>query len=165
MGEKATVGQSVSGEAECGGEKSTCTFVFNETESKSQDGWIRVLTEEKELGDFEPAEKSFATGCAAYAAGRLDGAKAAFQKALVAEPNWSRIKVLRSVMQSLGPGAEKRADAREAKAAAELWTDDFELRRLVIYLRAWAGDAELKDEIEALAEREAQYNVRNLAAL
>ena len=73
--------------------------------------------------------------------------------------------MLLAVMRALTPAGEKRDEARTAKDAVLSWTDDFELRRLVIYLRAWAGDAEVQDEVTALAEREAQYNVRNLAGL
>ena len=54
---------------------------------------------------------------------------------------------------------------RAAREAVKPWTDDFELRRLVIYLRAWAGDAELQAEIDDLAAREAQYTTRKLSAL
>ena len=73
--------------------------------------------------------------------------------------------MLRGVMRALGPDSEKRDEARAACEAVKPWTDDFELRRLVIFLRAHAGDAELQAEVDALAAREAQYNVRTLPAL
>ena len=145
--------------------KSTCSFKFNPRKSKSIEGFLRVFESREELKDFGPAERAFGAGCAAYVAGDLPGAMSKFSEALGVEPNWSRIEVLLAVMRALGPAGEKRDEARSAKEAVLPWTDDFELRRLVIYLRAWAGDADLQGEITALAKREAQYNVRNLLGL
>ena len=165
-GKENTISSSVSGEADCGDDKATASFTFNGRKSKTIDGWIRLMEEDEiELKDFAPAEEAFTKGCKALVAGKPKEAEAAFGAALTIEPNWSRLKVLRSVIRALEDGDEKRADAREAKATVEPWTDDFELRRLVIFLRAWVGDADLAEEIKALAEREAQYNVRNLSAL
>jgi hypothetical protein len=165
-GGPSKMSSSVSGEAACGSEKDSCTFTFNARETKSIEGFFRVLEEDTiELKDFAPAEQAFAAGCKAFAAGKGAEVEGHFRRALDIEPNWNRISALLAVMRALRSGEERRADAREAAEAAKTWTDDFELRRLVIYLRAWAGDAELEAEIKDLAQREAQYSVRNLSAL
>ena len=147
------------------GKKFSGSFSYNARAIKDENGGFSVFSNPEKLADFKPAEVAFAKACGAYVAGDLSAAEAAFGEALLAEPNWSRIKVLRAVMRALAPDAEKRAEARDARKALEPWTDDFALRRLVICLRAWAGDAELLAEVDALAEREAQYNVRDVEAL
>jgi hypothetical protein len=97
--------------------------------------------------------------------GKAEAAVEAFTKALTIEPGWYRARVFRSVVRALAPGGEKRDESRDGAKALEPWPDDFALRRLVVFLRAWAGDADLLKEIGALAEREAQFNVRDLAGL
>jgi len=159
--------QQVIGEATCGDDEANCTFRFNGKKPAKSSGSSGVVLfgETVALKDFAPAEKAFAAGCKHYVEGRLEKAENEFLKALTVEPNWSRLKVLRAVMRALGPDSEKRDEARAAREAVKPWTDDFELRRLVIFVRAWAGDAELQAEVDALAAREAQYNVRTLPAL
>ena len=161
--------QSVNGKARCGADEQNFDLRFNGKKKKmtSDGGWIEVLGDQggAKLGEFGPAEKAFAEACAAWLKGDHDAAEQAAAKALRVEPAFSRVKVYRSLARALSPNGEKRADAKDAKEAVTLWRDDFELRRTVIMLRAWAGDAELGTEIEALAAREAQLNVRRLADL
>ena len=164
-----TVSRSITAEARCGSEDQNGNFNYNSKTIKSSDGrppWVELFgNPDEQLADFKPAEKAFAEACAAWLGGNDEAAETACAQALKIEPGWSRIKVLRALGRALGSGADRRADAKEAKEAVAMWTDDFELRRSVILLRAWAGDAELPQEIEALAKREAEFNVRSIDAL
>jgi len=161
-----TLSRSISGEARCGAADQTGSFNYNSKKFKTTDGqppWGELFrNHDEDLADFAPAEKAFAEASAAWLDGRDEDAEGACARALKIEPNWSRLKVLRSLARALGSGADRRADAKEAKEAVATWTDDFELRRCVILLRAWAGDAELPQEVEALAKREAEFNVRSI---
>ena len=165
-----TVYQSVDGETRCGERELGFDLRFNGKSKKVSSeagGWIEVLSDDgrNKLGDFAPAEKAFAEACAAWLGGDHDAAEKAAAKTLRIEPGFSRVKVYRSLARALSPDGEKRADAKDAAEAVKLWRDDFELRRAVLLLRAWAGDAKLAEEIEALAMREAAMNVRVLAGL
>ncbi len=163
--EKPAVAQGISAVSECGKDKER-SFHFNKKESKdSRSGFVELFGNRGKLADFKPAEKAFAEGCAACVEGKAEAAVAAFTKVLTIEPNWYRARVFRAVMQALGPGAEKRDAAKDAGEALESWPDDFEARRMVLFLRAWAGDVGVQGEIDALAEREAQYNERDLNSL
>lgn len=161
---KPSVAQGIGAVSDCAEDKER-TFHFNKKESKTRNGMFELFTNQEKLADFEPAETAFAAGCAACVAGDADKATAAFTKALKVEPNWHRAKVFRAVMQALGPNAEKRDASTDAGKALAAWPDDFEARRMVVFLRAWAGDVGIQGEIDALAEREAQYNERDLNAL
>jgi tetratricopeptide (TPR) repeat protein len=164
-----TLSRSISGEADCGGAKQSGSFTYNAKTVKTKNGqppWVELLNPDtQKLADLKPAEKAFAEACAAWIDGKQDAAESACLEALKIEPNWSRITVLRAIARSLFSEADLRADAKEAMEAVALWTDDFELRRAVIVLRAWAGDAALAKEIEALAQREAEFNVRKIDSL
>lgn len=160
-----TLYRAVGGKTRCGSDDVEFSVRFNESKKKStREGFFELFNSEdqKKLGEFEPAEKAFAEACKAWLAGDHDAAEQAAGKALRAEPGFSRVKVYRALARALSPNGEKRADAQDAAEAVTPWRDDFELRRTVILLRAWAGDAELAKEIDALAEREARMNVRHL---
>lgn len=164
-----TLSRSISGEADCGGAKQRGSFTYNAKTVKTKNGqppWVELLNPDAEkLGDIKPAEKAFGEACAAWIDGKQDAAESACARALKIEPHWSRITVLRAIARALASDADLRAEAKEATEAVALWTDDFELRRAVIVLRAWAGDAALAKEIEALAQREAEFNVRKIDSL
>ncbi len=164
-----TVYRSVSGTAKCGEEEVGIEVRFNGKTSKSRGGnglieLFRTDTTDK-LSEFKPAETAFAEACAAWLDGNHDKAEAACAKALKIEPAFERVRVFRSLARALSPSGEKRADAKDATKSVERWRDDFELRRTVILLRAWAGHAGVAEEITALAKREASMNVRDLAGL
>lgn len=160
--------QSVAGKATCGDDEHTFQLRFNaKTAKSSREGFVELFESggAKKLGDFEPAAKAFAEACAAWIGGDHEAAEQAAAKALRIEPSFSRVKVYRALARALSPRGEKRADAKDAATSVALWTDDFELRRAVILLRAWAGDAALAEEIDALAAREAAMNVRHIGGL
>ncbi|MDF1700250.1 MAG: hypothetical protein P1V36_03740, partial [Planctomycetota bacterium] len=165
-GTTMTIYRSVSGKAECGGEDQGFELRFNGREKKTTNrGWIEFLgsDDEVKLADFAPAEKAFGEACAAWVAGDHEAAEQAAGKALRVEPSVTR--VYRSLARALAPSGERRADAKDAAKSVELWRDDFELRRAVLLLRAWAGDAGLGEAMTALAEREAAMNVRHIGGL
>jgi len=167
-GTTMTIYRSVSGKAECGGEDQGFELRFNGREKKTTNrGWIEFLgsDDEVKLADFAPAEKAFGEACAAWVAGDHEAAEQAAGKALRVEPTFTRVKVYRSLARALAPSGERRADAKDAAKSVELWRDDFELRRAVLLLRAWAGDAGLGEAMTALAEREAAMNVRHIGGL
>jgi len=168
-GSKLTLSQSIGAEVACGEEKQTGSFNFNSRTIERKNGELPFAKlmggGDKELADFKPAEKAFAAACAAWMDGRQGAADAACAQALKIEPGWTRLAVLRAVARALSPGGERRADAKEAAEAVKMWTDDFELRRTVLLLRAWAGDAQLPEAIQALGARELQLNIRKLGSL
>jgi tetratricopeptide (TPR) repeat protein len=141
------------------------SFRFNVKKVERGDDGSVIFGSLGDLGDFDPVQAAFAQGCAACVAGKADAAAASFTKALDLEPAFYRARVFRAVIKALGPGAEKRDAAKDAGKALEKWPDDFEARRMVVFLRAWAGDVGLDGEIEALSKREARYNERDLNAL
>ncbi|MDA1195708.1 MAG: tetratricopeptide repeat protein [Planctomycetota bacterium] len=166
---EVTVYRSVHGESKCGDDEEGFQLRFNGSKRKSSspEGWIEFFSDDEgtKLGDFAPAEQAYAVACAAWLDGKQAEAEKACDKALGLEPAFGRVRAYRSLARSLAGDAERRADAKDAATATELWRDDFALRRTVILLRAWAGTEGLGDEITALAEREARMNIRNLAGL
>ena len=160
--------QSAGGKVKCGDREQHFRAKFNGKKKKaSGNGFIELFNDDNnvKLVDFGPAEKAFAEACAAWVDGDGEKAEAAAAKALRIEPAFSRVKTFRSLARALAPDGERRADAKDATESVKPWTDDFELRRAVILLRAWAGDAGFGDEIVALAKREGGMNVRELAGL
>ena len=168
-GQEMTIYRSVSGHAACGEARHGFEIRFNGIKAKmSGNGLFEAFSmdgDAAKLVEFGPAEEAFGAASGAWLAGQDAAADAACLKALAIEPSFSRLKVYRAVARALSPDGEKRADAKDAAAAAALYTDDFELRRMVIFLRAWAGDAGLTEEIDALAKREAKMNIRKIANL
>ncbi len=166
---KFTIATTINGEADCGGTKQGGSITFNSKTIARKNGELPFIeflnNRNKALADFKPGEALLTAACAAWIDGDQAAADAACAKALKVEPGMSRLKVLRAIARALSPTGEKKADAKEAAEAVKVWTDDFELRRAVILLRAWAGDAALPEEIKALAKRELELNVRNIDSL
>ncbi len=161
--------RSAGGKTKCGEREQHFQAKFNGKKKKATgNGFIEFFNDDSrnsKLGDFGPAEKAFAEACSAWLDGDSEKAETACAKALRIEPGFSRVKTFRSLARALAPDGERRADAKDATESVKPWTDDFELRRAVILLRAWAGDAGFGDEIVALSKREGGMNVRDLAGL
>lgn len=162
---EVSAGRSVEAETSCE-EHKTATFRFNAVKKKNlQEALQELVGGGGGLGDFKPAEEAFAAGCSAWVSGNGAEAVAKFDAALAVEPGFHRARIFRAVMSALADDGKKKDAAKEAGEAAKAWPADFEARRLVIFLRAWAGDAKLGEEIQALAAQEARYNERDLDAL
>lgn len=114
--------------------------------------------------DWGPVKEDFLEGCAKLVGGEHGAAVGAFDKALVGEPGWHRVKLLRSVALALSDPAQRKTAAEDALAAVEDWPGDHLGRELAIRLAHWAGQDVSKAATSYLTHAEAHAD-RDLNAL
>jgi len=87
---------------------------------------------------WEATESAFEEGCAALVDESWSRARSAFEKVLLAEPEWGRAKLFASVALLLDEGDPAQA-AREAGEAIRMLPDDYDGQRLLVLLELVAG--------------------------
>ena len=75
-------------------------------------------------GEWAPVKEDYLEGCAKLVGGDYAVAVAAFDKALVGEPGWHRVKLLRAAALALSDAGQRGAGGKDALAAVKDWPGD-----------------------------------------